>query len=146
MNSKANSNINNRYILFRLGEETYGTPIMKVREVTEYKEPKPIPNSMNGFNGVINLRGEVLGVIDLRKILNITSTSCLSFLVFENSGSMLAGMVDRVMSVIDIPEVNIEKSTSKNSTTKDYYLGIAKLETGLVTLIDLEKIGADLNS
>jgi len=146
MNQPKSDKTTQRYLLFRLGDQTYGTPIMKVREVTEYKEPKPIPNSMPGFTGVINLRGEVLGVIDLRALLNIAPMTCLSFLVFETKNSLLAAMVDRVLAVVEIPDNDIELNTGKGAGAHEYYMGVAKMSSGLVTLINLQGISGGLET
>ncbi|MHA0111797.1 chemotaxis protein CheW, partial [Klebsiella pneumoniae] len=60
-----------RYLLFRLGAELYGTPLLEVREIIEWQACKSIPHVSNYFLGVINLRGQITGVIDLRRRFGI---------------------------------------------------------------------------
>ncbi len=130
-----------KYMIFQLGTEIYGTPLLGVREVIENKAPKPVPNSAAGFEGVINLRGDVIGVVDLRKLLNVKPLQSLSILVFESEMGVLGGIVDRCVAVAEISERDVEK---KGNTGKrdgaDYFIGVGKLPTGLVTLIDLVKV------
>jgi purine-binding chemotaxis protein CheW len=130
-----------KYLIFQLGQETYGTPLLGVREVVEFKEPKPVPNSAKGFEGVINLRGEVIGVIDIRKLLGIDGSHPQAMLVFESEMGVMGTYVDRVLSVTEIMDADIErKNTSAGQQQRDYYLGVGKTSSGLITLIDLKLV------
>lgn len=126
-----------KYLIFQLGDEVYGTPLLAVREVIENKEAKAVPNTDPAFEGVINLRGDVIGVVDLRKLLKITPRQSLSILVFESELGTLGGIVDRCLAVTEIPEANVDKKGGLNQVGRQYFLGIGKLGDGLVTLIDL---------
>jgi purine-binding chemotaxis protein CheW len=128
-------------MIFQLGGQTYGTPILCVREVIEYKSPKPVPNVDNGFEGVINLRGEVIGVVDLRKVLKIAAPPPKCLIVFESGMGLMAVAVDKMLSVLEIADQDLE--TRENSGAKegqDYFIGIGKTAIGLVTILDLNKI------
>jgi purine-binding chemotaxis protein CheW len=127
-------------MVFQLGAEVYGTPLLSVREVIENRQPKPVPNTPAGFEGVINLRGDVIGVVDLRKLLGTTPQQSLSILVFESEMGTLGGIVDKCLSVLDIPESNIERKGIQSREGSEYCLGIAKINEGLVTLIDLVQV------
>jgi purine-binding chemotaxis protein CheW len=130
-----------KYLIFQLGEETYGTPLLSVREVIENKPAKAVPNSHAAFEGVINLRGDVIGVVDLRKLLRIPPRQSLSILVFESELGTLGGIVDRCLSVTEIPDQQVDKKGGLNhGEGRDYFLGIGKLPDGLVTLIDLVQV------
>lgn len=130
-----------KFLIFKLGEEVYGTPLLNVREVIEYKEPKPVPNSDASFEGVINLRGEVIGIVDLRKIFNVKSAHPACLLVFECELGVLAGAVDKVVSVSEIPANKIDhKGSSGKKSDIEYLIGIGKTDMGLVTLVDLLQI------
>lgn len=129
-----------RYMIFQLGVEIYGTPLLSVREVIENRDSKPVPNSVDGFEGVINLRGDVIGVVDLRKLLKIQPKLSLSILVFETEAGTLGGIVDKCLSVIDIPDSQIERKGLQTRDGLDYCLGIGKINDGLVTLVDLVKV------
>ena len=135
-----------KYILFRLGSELYGTALLDVREVVEPIEPKPIPNTVPWFKGVINIRGEIVGVIDLRKRFGHAeeSTSGLALMIFSTSAGPLAGLVDKVESVVRIPEADIERHPNVMSVVPaEYLLGIGTVQNRLVTLVDLAKILGD---
>lgn len=127
-------------MVFQLGVEIYGTPLLSVREVIENRHPKPVPNTPAGFEGVINLRGDVIGVIDLRKLLDTTPQQSLSILVFESEMGTLGGIVDKCLSVLDIPEANIERKGIQSRDGSEYCLGIAKINESLITLIDLIQV------
>jgi purine-binding chemotaxis protein CheW len=130
-----------KYMIFQLGNETYGTPLLQVREVIENRASKSVPNSIDAFEGVINLRGEVIGVIDLRKILKVTPAQSLSILVFDSTQGVMGAIVDKCLAVTEIPEKDIEMpSIIGNHVGADYFIGIGKRDDTLVTLIDLAKI------
>jgi purine-binding chemotaxis protein CheW len=132
-----------KYLIFQLGPEIYGTPLLGVREVIENKEAKAVPNSDPAFEGVINLRGDVIGIVDLRKLLKIEPRQSLSILVFESELGTLGGIVDRCMAVTEIPDNQVETKTGLGDG--NYFLGIGKLPDGLVTLIDLVQVSKMLN-
>lgn len=135
-----------RYLIFQLGKDVYGTPLLSVREVIENKPTKAVPNSAPGFEGVINLRGDVIGVIDLRKLLGVEATQSLSVLVFESEMGTLGGIVDRCLAVVEIPDANIEKKDYHGASERgEYLLGIGKLPDSLVTLLDLVEVAKLLN-
>ncbi len=130
-----------KYMLFQLGGETYGTPLLQVREVIENRASKPVPNSAAAFEGVINLRGEIVGIVDLRKILKIEPQSSLSILVFDAEQGAMGAVVDRCIAVAEILDKDIDqKSNVGGRDGVNFFLGIGKREAGLVTLIDLNKI------
>ena len=132
-----------RYLIFSLGGELYGTPLLGVREVVEPQEAKPIPGTVDYFKGVINIRGQIVGVIDLRVRLQHPASKTVgnAFMVFDTSFGPIAAIVDRVESVIKIPEGNIERSPNVRTTVPiDFLLGIAREHERLITLIDLNQI------
>ena len=135
-----------KYLIFQLGGQNYGTPLLSVREVIENKEAKPVPNSDAAFEGVINLRGDVIGVVDLRKILKIEPRQSLSILVFESEMGTLGGIVDRCLSVTEISDSDVDKASGV--TKRDgsgYLIGIGKVPDGLVTLVNLVQVTKMLN-
>jgi purine-binding chemotaxis protein CheW len=132
-----------RYLLFKVGREVYGTPLLGVREVVEPQEPKPIPNTAPFFSGVINLRGQVVGVVDLRKRFgqDVTKHSGMALMVFETEGGPLGALVDEIECVTRIPRDSIETAVVVRShVSLDCLIGIGNQEGRLVSLIDLKKI------
>jgi purine-binding chemotaxis protein CheW len=138
-----------RFLLFKLGGELYGTPLLGIREVVEPQEPKPIPNTAPFFSGVINLRGQVLGVVDLRKRFGVEAAKHqrMALMVFETDSGPLAALVDEIECVVHFDPKAIEtKPIVRSNVRSDYFLGIGNQEGRLVSLIDLNKMlgGEDL--
>lgn len=130
-----------KFLVFKLGSEIFGTPLLSVREVVEFKEAKPIPNAAEGFEGVINLRGEIIGVMDLRKLLKISGEKPRCLLIFESDRGVLGAVVDRVISVTELLAKDIDSKTAvPNKSFGEYFLGIGKTPQNLITLIDLVKV------
>jgi len=135
--------IDNKYLLFCLGDELYGTPLLGVREVVEPQSPKPIPNTAKHFSGVINIRGEIVGVIDLRARFNhkLDGGQYQALMVFSTDGGPMAGLVDRVESVISLEEKEIEHNPNVGvDVQKEALIGIGKHNKRLITLIDLHSV------
>ena len=132
-----------RYLLFKVGREVYGTPLLGVREVVEPQKPKPIPNTVPFFSGVINLRGQVVGIVDLRKRFGQEATdhAGMALMIFDSDGGALGALVDEIECVTRIPQERIETSVVVRShVSLDCLIGIGKQEGRLVSLIDLKKI------
>ena len=80
-----------RYLVFRLGDEAYATSLLGVREVLEFQTPKPIPNAIAALLGVINIRGQIIGVLDLRLRFGIPAARDRgSMMVFDLEGDASA--------------------------------------------------------
>lgn len=132
-----------RFLLFRVGGQLYGTPLLGIREVVEPQEPKPIPNTVSFFSGVINLRGQVVGVIDLRKRFGCEATQHpgMALMIFHTDSGPLGALVDEIESVAKIPPTNIDSQASiRTHVPADYFLGIGTHGGRLISLLDLSKI------
>lgn len=132
-----------RYLLFRLGGELYGTPLLGIREVVEPQDPKPVPNTVPYFSGVINIRGQVVGVLDLRQRFQhaCDKHSGMALMVFDTEAGPLGALVDRIEAVVPIPDTNIEKKPNVRTTVPlEFLIGIGNQEGKLVTLVDLNRI------
>ena len=135
---------NNQYLLFIIGQVTYATPLLDVREIVRPQQYKHVPNTQDYFLGVINLRGEIIGAIDTRKKLNVEKQEDPSdevLLVFETGFGTLAALVDDVLSVRTIAEKDIERNPSvATDIEQEYLLGIAKIREKMVNLINLSSL------
>ena len=144
MNSEENSSQDiHKYLIYQLGEESFATPLIEVREVIEFRSAKPIPHTTSFFKGVINIRGEIVGVLDLRERLNIESKATpMAQLIFETDNGPLAAVVDRVHSVTVIQEKDLERRPAVSPTGDDraYFLGVGKVDGRLLTVVSLRKI------
>ena len=132
----------NRYLIFRINGTLYGSQLLDVREVVQYNEPKVIPNTRKHFSGVINLRGAIVGVIDMRAKCGFSSQDDLKkavFLVCETESGFLAAHVDAIESVVTIEDTLVEKNPPiQVSIEQRYMMGVAKVEDKLITLINLK--------
>jgi purine-binding chemotaxis protein CheW len=132
-----------RFLLFKVGGEIYGTPLLGIREVVQPQDPKPIPNTVPFFTGVINLRGQVVGVVDLRKRFGCEA-ACrprMALMVFSTESGPLGALVDEIECVARIPESKIEsKAVIRTHVREEYFIGIGNQDGRLISLIDLNKI------
>jgi chemotaxis signal transduction protein len=135
-----------KYLLFRLGGELYGTPLLEVREVVEPHPVKPVPASVPHFIGVANLRGQIVGVIDLPTLLRTRGDSAgkeagLAWIVFETAIGPMAARVDAVEAVSEIEEKNIEREPQVQvSYPLDFLVGIARHKEELAHLIQFARL------
>ncbi|KNZ69699.1 CheW protein [Thermincola ferriacetica] len=139
-----------QYVVFRLGSEVFGIDINKVKEIIVYQEPTHMPGSSEFIEGIINLRGHVIPIVSLRKKFNFPEAGDMGktrIIVVEAGNSTVGIVVDGVSEVVMISGSVIEKPSSLLTSTVDenYITGVAKMESGLVIILDLEKvIGRDM--
>lgn len=132
------------YLVFSLAGGLYATPLLCVREVVEFKTPKPLPNTRPSFLGVINVRGEIVGIVDLAMCLGgkAARTERPTLLVVGTGDAALAALVDEVISVVKIEASAIDRHAHgqqnkvDNAATGEFQ-GIARLDDRLVTVLDL---------
>jgi len=129
---------------FQLGNEEYGIDILKVKEINRVTEITKIPQSPEFVDGVINLRGNVIPIIDLRKRFHMPEREHdkqTRIVVGEIEGRTVGLVVDAVSEVLRLPASTIEpapKLVSKGQA--DYITGVGKLEDRLLMLLDIDKI------
>lgn len=130
-----------RILLFELDGQKFGVPLLQIREIIEVQDPKPVPNTSQHFLGVINIRGQVIGVVDLRLKMGLTGEPgpFNAYVIFEvNEKDTLAVLVDRVLSVTMLPQESIDEPLfSGESEMQEHLIGIARTDLGLVNIIDL---------
>ena len=144
-----------KYLTFTLGSEEYGLEILKVREIIGYMEITAVPQTPHYVKGVVNLRGQVIPVIDLRskfgmETIEITEESCIIVVeVSQNDRKFSTGVVvDKVQEVLDIDGGNIEDSPQFGSSVDtDFILGMGKIGDSVKLLLDIDKVlaGEDLS-
>ena len=130
-------------VIFDLAEETYGVDIGSVREIIRIQEITKVPRTPEFVEGVINLRGKVIPVIDLRKRFGFgqaDATKDTRIVVVDIGDNDIGVVVDAVTEVLRLAADAVEPPTGLITTTdSDYLLGIAKLESRLIILLDLQK-------
>ena len=130
----------NRYLIFSLGTELYGSPLQLIREVLKNGEVKEVPYMKTYFKGVINVRGKIISVLDLREKfgLKIDVETTEMMLVIEKDGHYLATIVDEVLAVGTIEEGSVDRNpTLSTKIPLDFFLGIGQWKNRLVNLIDI---------
>ncbi|MGZ3773349.1 MAG: chemotaxis protein CheW [Pseudobdellovibrionaceae bacterium] len=131
-----------KHLVYKIGSELYSSPLLSVREVLEYQNPKYMPNMVSHFSGVINVRGAIVGVIDLRLKFGLSNQvgPKTSILLCDTDRGSIAAVVDSVECVLEIAETNIDKKPPIMSKVKQEYLvGVAKSKDQLITIVDLHK-------
>ena len=131
-------------VVFDLSGEAYGVSIATVREIIRMQTITYVPDTPDFVEGVINLRGKVNPVVDLRKRfdLNVTSeTDDSRIVVVDIGGEDIGVIVDAVTEVLRISENAVEPTSALMTTEDSYYIeGVAKLGDRLLILLDLERV------
>ena len=131
-----------RFLGFSLGEEEYGIPLLSVREVIGIPEITPVPQSPKHFLGIMNLRGQVISIIDLRLKLGIQAKKGTetAVVICDIGGSYLGIVVDSVNQVHSPePEKISERPEVQNSKVSQFITGVYRYEKRLVLLLDIAK-------
>ncbi|MFT5086538.1 MAG: purine-binding chemotaxis protein CheW [Candidatus Latescibacterota bacterium] len=134
-----------KYLTFFLEQEEYGLEILKVREIIGVMDITPVPRTPDFICGVINLRGKVIPVVDLRlkfAMQKIEQTNETCIIVVQAQELEMGIVVDRVSEVIDIPTGDIQPPpTFGNKTISiDYILGIGKTGERIKLLLNIDKV------
>lgn len=137
-----------KYLSFSLGDEEYGIGILKIKEIIGMMTITSVPQTPNYLKGVINLRGRVIPVIDLRLKFGITAMdytdrTCIIVveIVGQSSTIQIGIVVDSVSEVLNIRADQIEKPPTFGTNLKtDYISGMAKMESGVKILLDIDQV------
>lgn len=126
-----------QYVIFRLGAEQYGMNVSLVREIVDRPELTPVPEAPPDMVGIINLRGQVVPVVDMRSRLAIATPGSGGYLiVMELGDATIGGIVDGVEAVQTIAPDVVQSAGTVAGLQRDYMLGVAKLDDQLVLLFD----------
>ncbi len=133
-------------VTFRLDNEEFGVDILKVQEINRMMNITKIPNAPDFIEGVINLRGKIIPIVDLRKrlgFINRQYDKSTRIIVVELDGLVLGFIVDSVSEVLRISENTVEPPPSMVSGIDSEYIdGVGKLDDRLLILLELKKIFA----
>ena len=137
-----------KYLTFGLGDEEYGLEILKVREIFGYMDITAVPRTPAYVRGVINLRGQVISVIDLRARFGMpevprTEQTCIIVVEIKVDSRRLSigVIVDRVSEVLNIPGDKIEDAPSFGaSVDTSFILGMGKQGNNVKILLDIDKV------
>ncbi len=137
-----------QYLTFKLDGESFATEISKVREVLEYTQVTPVPKSPEFMQGVINLRGSVVPVVDLRRqfgmpTIDLTVDSCIIIIEvnIEGSTTVLGALADSVQEVINLRPEQLEAAPSFGARIDNEFVQyMGKLEDRFVIVLDMNKV------
>lgn len=139
-----------KFLTFFLGKEEYGLEILKVHEIIGMMPITPVPRTPQFVRGVINLRGRIIPVMELRQKFGMSSVeqtdeSCI--IVVQSDGVQTGIIVDRVSEVLDIANENIEDAPSFGAGVNiEYILGLGKSEGRVKLLLDIDRILENKNT
>lgn len=138
-----------KYLTFSLAEESYGVPVLKVREIITMLHITKVPQMPPYVKGVINLRGKVIPVIDLRTKLGLPAaalidSNCIVVVQITQAGMEMKNIgliVDAVQEVVNLTHEDIEPAPDfGGSINVEYLLGMATLKGNVKSLLDIDKV------
>ncbi len=150
----ATSGKGGKYLTFKLGREEYGLSLIRVREIIALMDITAVPLAPSYVRGVMNLRGRVIPVVDLRSKFGMAPTpdhdrKCIIVVDVERGGSsiQMSILVDAVSEVLHISSEEIEDAPPFNSGVDASFIhGIAKAKTGVKILLDVDIILSNIES
>jgi purine-binding chemotaxis protein CheW len=151
--TKSTNRLAGKYLTFNLQAESYGIDVLKVREIIRLAAITPVPQMPPYIRGVINLRGKIIPVMDLRMRFEFpgatgTEQTCIIVVQVklpEGKATQMGLVVDGVEEVLNIAEGDIEETPNfGGQICTDYIIGLAKVKGAVKTLLDIDGIvGAD---
>lgn len=141
-----NANGISQFLTFALNDQEFGIEILRVQEIKNFSRVTPIPNMPECIKGVINLRGTVVPIVDLRKKFNMPTEEYNQFtvIIVVNVGTKIMGLVvDAVSDVLNVGEESIEKTPDLGAIDTSFITGLAKSGDRLVALLNIEYLLGD---
>lgn len=148
---RVDNDLAGKYLTFILGSEEFGLEILKVREIIGFMDITAVPQAPAYVKGIVNLRGNVIPVIDLRSKFQmpeseVTDQTCIIVveILHQNQRVQTGIVVDQVSEVLDITADQIEPSPHfDDSHRTDFILGIGKIGKSVKILLDIDQVLAD---
>lgn len=137
-----------QYLTFDLDNQEYGLPIIEVQEIKGWSNITPVPNVPAHMLGVLNLRGTIIPVVDLRKRFGLSHTdqNDLAAIIVVNMGERLSGLVvDSVSDVVGVSEDDIQENPEANTNIDQrFFSGIIESKGKLIILLNVNQISEDI--
>ncbi|MFO0940849.1 MAG: chemotaxis protein CheW [Pirellulales bacterium] len=133
-------------LTFSLNDQDFGIDILRVQEIRNFTRVTPIPNMPESVKGVMNLRGTVIPIVDLRTRFEMPSADYTQFtvIIVVNVGTKVMGLVvDAVSDVLDVGSDAIEPAPSINGIDTTFITGLAKSGERLVTVLNIDELLGD---
>ena len=137
-----------QYLTFKLGDEVYATDVSKVREVLDFTTITKIPRTPDFMSGVINLRGNVVPVVDLRLCFEMSKTektvnTCIVVVevCLEGETTIMGALADSVEEVIDLEPDQIQPAPQIGASIKtDFIRGMGKRDSDFLMILDIDRV------
>ena len=139
---------NNQLVTFQLGSELYGVDIMVVKEIVRVQEIRPIPNAPKYVEGIFNLRGEIIPIINLHRRFHLQKPANLEdeeyssgFVILQIEESKIAIIIDRIARVISINTEDIQPPPQMIAGIgAEYIHGVVRQEDGYLIVLDIDRL------
>ena len=133
-----------QFLTFALGQEEYGVEILKIQEIKGFSAITPLPNAPAYVKGVLNLRGTIVPIVDLRKKFGMPEEAYTTFtviVVVRVQGQVMGFIVDAVSDVLTVTGADIQPTPDLQGQVDTSFLtGLAKAGEKLVILLDIDKV------
>ena len=134
-----------KFLTFMLGEEAYGLPILQVKGINQMQPITHVPRMPSFVKGVINLRGKIIPIIDLRlkfslDEVELSDRTCIIVVELEEGGRQSGLIVDEVSEVLDVDHDEIEPPPADAGASTEFLTGIGKAKGKVIMLLDPFKI------
>ena len=135
------------YLTYRLGAEEYGVDIQRVQEIRSYEQPTRIPGAPSFVKGVVNLRGVIVPIIDMRIKFSLGTPTYDQFtvvIILNISGHVMGMVVDSVSDVTTLTAAQIKPPPDMASTLNtDHLIGLGVLDERMLILVDIDRLMSD---
>ena len=136
-----------QFLTFIMADEEYGVDILAVQEIRGWESATPVPNSPEHIKGVINLRGTIVPIMDLRKRFSLDAieygeeTVVVVLKIQIGKGDRVMGIiVDAISDVYDVPSDSVKSTGLGDNSNAHFIRGLVSVEKGMVILLELEKL------
>lgn len=133
-----------QYVVFSINQQIFGIEIFKIKEVLSYRKITPLPQVERFVRGIINLRGTIIPVFDLREKFNLLAKEYTKFhviIVVEIAGRVMGVMVDEVSDVLEIlPEEFQTTENLPSNLQREYLKGVGKKQDEMIILLDMDRL------
>ncbi|HOJ13702.1 MAG TPA: chemotaxis protein CheW [Deltaproteobacteria bacterium] len=147
VNTETAKNLSNQFVTFQLGSETYGIPILKLNEIIAYQNCTQIPNVPKFIKGVLNLRGVVVPVFDLRERFGMETKEYDQFtviMVLDVSGRTMGLVVDAVSDVVTLHDDDIKpRPHFSTGISTEFIKGMGIKDGSFIIILDTDRLLSD---
>ena len=149
MDTNASINDMKQYIILRFDDEQYGIDISYIDNIVRLQPITRVPHTQSFFLGIINLRGEIIPVMSMRRKFELPekeNTNATRILIIKVDGNKIGILVDEVREVVTLTDADIEKVSSDSNDMRTYLTGVGKYNDSLISLLNIAGLITDIES